>query len=135
MRILGHEAVREFIHVERTQQHGTGIHESREGRCICLRRRRIAENLRPCPRCEAAYVVQVLHRDRNTGERARVAVGGDVVIDIGGLPACPLQREIGEAIQQRIEALDPRDVGIEYLDSRHLTPSHLAGKLHGAEVA
>ena len=117
VRVLGGEAVCVLVHVQGTDGHGAGTPQRGHHRGILLGRQIVAIDFRAGERRQAGDIEKILDRKGRAGERTRIAAGGDVRIDTGGVAPCLRAEHRGETVVASVLALDSAQGRLGHLGS------------------
>jgi len=122
--VLGREAVRELVHVERADKHGAGIAQALHQHRIGCGRRFAEQHLAACARGDALDVEQVLDRVWHAGECRQRLAARAFRVDGPGLATRALERAVGERVDLRVGRLDAGDAGVEHVLGAKLALAH-----------
>ena len=118
MRVFGGEPVRVLVHVQRADEHRSGITHCMNHFGICASWRIVAVDLRARERGQPGDVKEVLDREWHTRKRPRIATGRYLCVDSFRVLACLLVQDMGEGVVSPVCA---RDSGQSIVNDRGRT--------------
>ena len=134
VRVLGREAIGVLVHVERADEHRSGLLEARDQRAVRVGGRTLALDLRAGARRQAGDVEEVLDSERHAGERQRAAraiAAGQSSVERRGAPAGALGDDVGEGVDRRIDSGDARQARLDHRRRADGARSHRLGDRGG----
>ena len=123
------EAIRELVHVERCDKHGSSGPQSPDRLRVFGCRSRLGIDGRTRSSRQPRHVEQILYAIGHPGKRPRIAAGGHHAIDKACFVSRPVRQKARHGDKRGAPLLKRRQAVANDLARAHLATAHLSGDL------